>query len=362
MRPSSVLSLAFIALSLAACPLALEAQTVPVSPSSIVQAAESAISTSGSFSIIPIDSWASGDYDALADEFFGYDTPRTNQMSVSMDETATTTYAGDLFFRKLRLKVGLKVDVDDNFIGKLNRFMGYVNYSGFTLRVQTSRLRGTAYWEGDPVAGMPAQSDFDNPFVSVDLLHYWKDDASMYYGLGYTSYRLPVQLDCLTYDTSRGEVWWAYYGDYNVSFYQPDMAFHIYSVLFGIDTLHGAFAGKGPFSWQGFGLWMWTQDRAGAGLSYISDETKDVIQTAYGKPLWSATQIAMLVDYNLTLGVQWVGDLGRARLALGLGYNVGGQIVVCITPKGPVDAEHVDASPSVYLVHHGPMFTGIVSW
>jgi len=360
MRPSKCTSLALIALALAAPSLA--AQTAPLTPSSVVQAVESAISTSGSFSIIPIDSWGSGDFDALCDEFFGYDTPRTNKMSVSMDQTATTTYAGDLFFRKLRLKVGLNVDVDDNFIGKLNRFMGYINYSGFTLRVQTSRLRGTALWEGDSLAGMPAQSDFDNRLVNVDLLHYWKDDESMYYGIGYTSYHLPVQLDCLTYDTSRDEVWWAYYNGDEVSFYQPDMAFHIYSALLGMDTLHAAFVKSGPLSWQGLGFWMWTQDRAGAGLSYISDEMKKVIETAYGKPLWSATEIAMLVDYNLTLGLQWVGDLGPARLGLGLGYNIGGQIVVCVTPKGPVDSDHVEASPSVYLFHHGPMLTGVVSW
>jgi len=357
MKTSVAFSLALIVLLLAAPPLV--AQSVPVSPSSVESAVESAISTSGSFSIIPIDTWGSGDFDALCDTWFGDITPRTNQMSVSMDQTATTTYEGDLFFRKLRLKVGLNVDVDNNFIGKLNRLMGYINYSGFTLRVQTSELRGTAHWTGALVGDMQTETQFDNPFVSVDLLYYRKNDSSMYYGIGYTSYRLPVQLDCLTYSDAKQEVWWASGG----SVYQPDMAFHIYSALFGVDTLHGAFGGSGAFSGQGFSIWMSTQDRAGAGLSYISDKAKSWVEEKNGGlPLWSAEQIAMLVDYYLTLGVQWVGDLGPVRLGLGLGFNLGGQTVICITPKGPVDDKHVDASPSVYLFHYGPILTGIVSW
>jgi hypothetical protein len=336
----------------------LAAQTLPVSVSSVESTIESAISTSGSFSIVPVDTWGSGDFDALSDTWFGYTTPRTNQMNISMDQTATTTYEGDLFLRKLKLKIGLNVDVDNNFIGKLSRFMGYINYSGLALRVQTSELSGTATWDGATVADMPAQCSFDNRFISVDLLYYRKNDSSMYYGIGYTSYQLPVQLDCLTYDDSRQEVWWA-----NGSVYQPDMAFHIYSALLGFDTLHGAFEKSGMYgSMQGFSFWASTQDRAGVGLSYISDQAKRWVEAENGKPLWSAEQIAMLVDYYLTLGLQWVGDVGPARLGIGLGFNLGGQTLTCVTPKGPVDSSHVDASPSVYLFHYGPILSGIVSW
>ena len=321
------------------------------------------ISASGSISVVPIDTWGSGDFDAASDSWFGYTTPRTNKVSVSMDQTASTTYEGDLFLRKLRLKVGLDVDVDNNFIGTLDRFMGYINYSGFTLRVQRSELRGTLDWIGGPVTGvpdLPTRQSFDNPYISVDLLHYSPKDASLYYGIGYTSYRLPVQLDCLIYRTDLGEVWWAPTG----AVYQPDMAFHIYSGLFGIDTLHGAFERSGMLAaMQGFSLWMATQDRAGVGLSYISDQAKAWVEAANGGlSLWSAEQIAMLVDYDLILGVQWVGDVGPLRLGCGLGFEFGGQVLTCITPKGPVKAGYVDASPSIYLVHYGPVLKGTISW
>ena len=260
---------------------------------------EPLITTSGSFSIVPIDTWGSGDFEAFTDSLFGYSTPRVSQMYVSMDQTASTTYEGDLFFRKLRLKVGLDVDVDNNFVGKLNRLMGYIDYEGFTLRVQNSTLRGTAVWTGTKVPGMPSQTSFDNSYTSVDLLYYTKNGGLDYFGIGYTSYQLPVQLDCLVYNAARGSVWWAP----TSTVYQPDMAFHIYSLLLGLDTLHQAFVRTGYLSGeQGFGIWMATQDRAGGGLSYISDQAKAWVQQANNNlTLWSAEQIAMLVDYDLIL-------------------------------------------------------------
>lgn len=336
--------------------VSIGAQPLPAAEHAIA----SWLSTAGSFSIVPIDTWGSGDFDALADALFGYDTPRLNQLTVDMDQTACTTYEGELFFKKLRLKVGLNIDVDNNLIGRLDRFMGYINYDGFTLRVQTSELRGTAIWSGADHAGMPTEYPFDNPFVSVDLLYYRRTGGIDYFGAGYTSYRLPVQFTILTYSTAEDSVWWA--TPYSTA-YQPDMAFHIYSALFGLDTLHEAFARSGTFAdMQGLTVWMATQDRAGVGLAYISDEARGWIEAADDLPLWSATQIAMLVDYDLILGAQWVGDLGPVRLGLGLGFEVGGQTVTCVTPKGPVDSDHVDASPSFYLFHYGPILKATVAW
>jgi hypothetical protein len=350
--------------ALAVCP-PLPAQSAPANPGAEASAVQDTISTSASFAVIPIDTWGSGDFNALSDTWFGYTTPRQNQLSLAMERTASTIYEGDLFLKKPRLTLGLRVDVDvdDNFIGKLNRLMGYVGYEGFSLRVQTSRLRGTAQWNGEPITGMPDEYGFDNPFVSVDLLRYTRKGSIDYFGLGYTSYRLPVQLDCLIYDTTRGTVWWAPQG----AVYQPDMAFGIYSLLFGIDTLRQAFAGTGLMAkMQGLRPWMATQDRAGVGLSRISDEARAWVETANSvdtpRTLWSAKQIAMLVDYDLTLGLQWVGDLGSIRLGFGLGFNIGGQIVTCITPKGPVEAGYVDASPSLYLFHYGPILRAVASW
>lgn len=340
--------------------IAAAAPSFVFSPASLGNAVLDAISTSGSFGISPLTDWGSGDYNAWADEFFGYATPRVNQFRVDMDRTAGTAYEGGLFFRKLKLRVGMDVDVDRNFVGQLDGIMGYINYDIFELRVETAELKGTATWLGVPQGGMPPSTAFDNRYVTVDLRYYLSGDGGVsYIGLGYSSLRLPVQLDCLVWDSHRGSVWWAPV----VSFYQPDMAFQVYSAVLGIDSLHDAMVRRGVFgAIQGLGLWMWTQDRAGVGTATIGPDAEKWITTANGLPLWSAEQIPMLVDYNLTVGLQWVGGIGRFRFGAAAGYNVGGQTLTCVTPKGTVEAGYVDASPSVYLFHYGPTFELSVSF
>lgn len=311
-------------------------------------------SSYGSFAILPYNNWASGDWDAWSDEFFGYDTPRVNNFRVDMDQTASTIYEGGLFFEKLNLGLGTTFQTDNNFIGQINQFMGFLNIDVFEARVEYSRLKGTAHWLGEPKVGMPNSVSFDNQLLNIDLLY--ASPQGMYFGIGYSSYSLPVQLDSLVWDDTRGSVWWAPEG----SFYQPDMKFSIYSLLFGFDTLYDSLFQKGIFgTMQGLSLWAWTQDRFGVGSSLISDEVKETIETAnHPLTLWSAHQIAMMVDYNLTLGVQYVQQIHRFHFGIGIGYNIGGQTVTCITPKGPVESGYVDASPSVYLIHYGPMIRG----
>jgi hypothetical protein len=62
----------------------------------------------------------------------------------------------------------------------------------------------------------------------------------------------------------------------------------------------------------------------------------------------------MMVDYNLTMGIQYVKQINRFHVGIGIGYN--------ITPKGPVESGYVDASLSVYLVHYVPMIRGSIQF
>ena len=91
-----VILILFLA-ALAFCP-ALPAQSAPVTPGTVVSAIQNALSTSASFAVIPIDTWGSGDFDALADTWCGYTTPRQDQLSLTMERTSSTIYEGDLFF------------------------------------------------------------------------------------------------------------------------------------------------------------------------------------------------------------------------------------------------------------------------
>lgn len=321
------------------------------------------ISASGGVSLIPYDNWVSGNFNQFMSVVNPISAGELKKLvDIEMDATATTIYEGDLRFRKLGLTAGFKVDVDDNFIGKLNRVMGYLGYQAFSLRLQTSRLRGTLDWNGSAVAGMPDSADFDNRFVTVDLLYYpQKQGSDFYFGLGYMSYELPTQIECLVVSGATGEI---VYGN---DVYQPDMKFRTYSFLFGFDTLQSAFMGTPSLlnSGDGFGFWAATQDRFGGGMSRISEETETWVETANpGRFLRDNDQIIMMVDYNLTLGVRWTGDLGPVRLGAGAGYNLGGQVIIAMSSSwGPITrTDQVDASPNLYLAHHGVILKLTASW
>jgi hypothetical protein len=321
------------------------------------------ISASGGVSLIPYDNWISGNFN----QFMSVVNPTSpgeleKLVDIDMDTTATTIYEGDLLFRRVGLALGFKVDVGDNLIGRLNRVMGYLGYRAFSVRYQASRLRGTLGWNGPAVSGMPASADFNNRFVTADLLYYPKSQGSdFYFGLGYMSYELPTQIGCLVLSGTTGEI------IYGQDVYQPDMRFRTYSFLFGMDTLQSAFLGVPSLmnTGDGFGFWAATQDRFGGGMARISEEAETWIETANpGRFLRDNDQIIMMVDYNLTLGLRWTGDLGAIRLGMGLGYNVGGQVIMAMSSSwGPITrSDQVDASPNLYLAHHGAILKLTASW
>ncbi len=321
------------------------------------------ISVSGSITVIPVDSWSSGNFNQLMSVINPFSPGEIQKLAdIKMDSTATTIYEGDLWFKKTGLSMGLKMNVDDNFIGKFNRFMGYLGYHNYSIRLQTSRLKGTLTWDPDYfVTDMPNRSSFDNSFITVDLLYYPRTKTSdFYYGIGYTSYELPVHLECLILNTESEII----YGNH---VYQPDMKFSIYSLLFGFDTLQAAFMQVESLmnTGDGFGPWMATQDRFGVGFSTISDEAQNWIENANpGRYLYDNNQFTMMVDYNLTVGARWIGNAGPIRLGAGLGYNIGGQTVTAVSSSfGPITRmDQVSASPDLYLFHHGVIFKLSTSW
>jgi len=327
-----------------------------------------AIRTYAGFSIVPVARWVSGDYEDLIDDTV---EPR---LLIDMEDSAFTTYQGELLVNKLGLKLGMGVNVDDTLIGKVKRIAGYLNWRGLSLRVQNADLNGTVHWAGNPVAGQPSDATFSDSFLNVDLLYYPaeagnKSDMGMYFGVGYTAYALPVQLDCLSLSsTGSGDV-------VGVSpVYQEDMQFGIYSFLFGFDTLATAIrASSSPSSGgtgspvvpAGFFLWMATQDRFGGGFATISEEGERRVEAANARKLVSNRVFTMVVDYGLTGGLQYVKRFRRFNIGAGAGYTFGGQMLLSISGmnKGGLESpSDVAAPPNLYLAHHGPIVQAGISW
>jgi len=306
------------------------------------------IQTMVGFSIIPNTTWKSGQFVSYKD-----------YLNMDFYQTAFTTFEGSIWHNKTGLKLGVSADFDDNMVGKLNKFMGLVGYKKFVLRVQNSKLKGTANWTGTPTAGQPASILFNNKYTSIDLL-YWKNPKkplSMYFGLGYTAFSMPVQLNAEVYNTTTKQVVYA------KAVYQDQMDYKVYTAMFGFDTMTSAIMGDA----KGFGFWAYSQDKIGFGNMEISAEGKRRIEAANaanypGRTLKTTSLTAAPIDYDATFGMFWKGNIKRASVALGLGYNISGMVVFAFGGGVFKDADHISPDPFPYLMRTGPVMKAVVLW
>jgi hypothetical protein len=312
-----------------------------------------------SFGMIPLNNWSSGTFWALSEGDAYFD-----RLHYRMETTAFTSYSGSVYFPKAGVSFGVNLDVDANLIGKLDRIMGFFSVDGFTGRIQSSVLRGTATWVGNTLpVDHPTSTTFDNRFLNVDLLRVIRGgDAGISFGIGYTSFSLPVQLDLLTLDASGDVVSpksWTY---------QENMDFHIYSILFGMnDPLDSAVMGREDANGrseltQGFFIWLYDMDRFGVGVAHVSDYEKGVIETITNQTLAGQDSLAMVVDFDMTIGIRWLGKVNDARVGFGIGYRFGGDLVLSLPLTGsPGSTTEVTASPDFYLVRGGFIFKGSIA-
>lgn len=316
--------------------------------------------------IVPRNSWISGTFWSLvrSDEHF-------NRLRYDLEATAFTSYSVSVYFPLAGLGFGVNLDTDDSFIGEVQRLMGYLSIGGFMGRIQASTLQGTARWvnaDYDDFADYPAhprETPIDSTYLNVDLLKALNGNGGdLAIGIGFTSFRLPVQLDLqtLSADGEAASPWnWTY---------QEDMEFRVYSVLFGMnDPLDTVAMGlpddERSFTRRpGLNLWLYTMDRFGLGLARVSDYEKSVIEAI--NPSYSLEgqdSLVMMVDIDMTLGLRWMGNLGTARIGLGLGYRLGGQMILCLPLTGsPDSSSSITAAPDFYLARGGFILKGSVSW
>ena len=298
------------------------------------------INTNIGFGIVPSNKWSSGQLISEKD-----------YLDLDFDASALTTYEGSIW-TKNGLKLGVNVNTDDNMVGKINNVVGMLGYGKLSLRVQKGKLKGTAKWTGTSVDGQPSSVKFDNTYNSVDLI-YWRniDDAGgLYFGLGYTSYELPVQIN--------GEVYRDNDYKYATAVYQEDLKYKIYTLSMGMDTMATA-AMQGA---TGFGLWMYTQDKIGFGSAKISDEAARRLAVANGREVKNQNMWPAIVDYDLTVGLMWGTNALKSNITAGIGYNIGGLISMPFGGGDIKGTDYVRASPWPYLMHHGPEVKLIVNW
>ncbi|HOX23470.1 MAG TPA: hypothetical protein PLL10_08405 [Elusimicrobiales bacterium] len=289
-------------------------------------------------SVIPSTNWKSGQF-----------VSREDYLNLDFDTTQFTSYEGALW-HKSGISLGVQADVDGNAVGRVQKFLGYLGYKNFMLRMQTGDLRGTANWNGPATSGQPSSVKFESKYSSVDILKWGKSD--FYYGFGYASYEIPMQVNTEVLNGS-GEI------VYGKEVYDDAVPVKSYAFLFGFDTMQKALMSENT----GFGFWAYTQDRFGLGTMDLSDKAITRAETANpGRRAMSDNLFSGMVDYDLTLGVYWTGKAKSAKLSFGTGYSFSGETVIPFGGGQLSNTSQIRLAPIPYIYRHGLVFKGSVRW
>jgi hypothetical protein len=210
-----------------------------------------------------------------------------------------TTYEGDLWHKK-GFNVGINIDMDNNYVGKIYNFLGRIGYKNAAIRVSRGTITGDAYWDRASISGQPDNTSIDTSYFSIDLLipMWWIKDNEVdgiynlgrYFGLSYTRYEMPLEFQALTKDR------WA-----NPA-YNDTLSFNTYGFIFGFETLNWQIlTGR-----EGFFLWLYTQDNLFFGPLHLSDEgARRLSEANPGKNITTHDFLLVGIQYDLTVGIGW---------------------------------------------------------
>ncbi|MDO9513292.1 MAG: hypothetical protein Q7J59_01605 [Elusimicrobiota bacterium] len=279
------------------------------------------------------------------------------------------TYEGALTDEKLGLNIGLTAEIDNNLVGKINKYSGYLGIKSLMLRMESGGIRGSAVWTGLSVSSMPATVDFDSSYSNVSLV-YWIGKAPIdYIGLNYVSFGLPIQIDTMYTKTDKTK---QLYGN---PVYDKDFEAKIYALSFGMDTLVTPLlfpdaAKRSEFyklmaeseeKSKGMGAFMSMQSLFGLGSARVSDEALRFAEVANPDGERKAVNGKHTVGYvamDLSFGLQYKL---KNRFALGLGYN---WAVTSLTPfgGGADNPTELGYTYSFNLMRHGPILRAYFSF
>lgn len=275
-----------------------------------------------------------------------------------INDSPTTAYAGTFFDKNKDLAGGIDVNVDNNIVGKLRSVLGFVGVGHYYVRLQSANLVGHALWDGSTaVTGITLFKtqpvyDINTKYQQIDLDYqfqlpfenggYTNDPLDPAYathfivGIGYSKLNMPLVLSGMLTHATPG-------GQYFYTTVDPASQLRFYTFNFGMDTLNWGSIQK----FEGYGMWIYTQDRLGRGNITI---TPSVSQSIPYQSL-PTSQSGTWVDGTLTLGAQWSKHTSGYSLGIGLGYNFSEMFLSGGDTLGAID-----------LRSHGPQLKIIGDW
>ncbi len=275
---------------------------------------------------------------------------------------AFTIYEGALTDSKTGLNLGFTAEIDDNIVGKINKYSGYLGIKSLMLRMESGGMKGSAVWTGLSVSSMPARVDFDNSYNNVSLVKWIGKMPVDYVGISYVTFGLPIQIDTMYTNSDKTK---QVFGN---PVYDENFEAKIYAISFGFDTLvtplifpdaaersefYKAMSGSEKKS-NGIGAFCSMQDLFGLGSARVSDKAltfAELANPAGGRKAVDGKHTVGYVAMDLSLGLQYSI---KNKFAIGLGYN---WAVTSLIPFGGGADNNTELgyTYSFNLLRHGPI-------
>ncbi len=77
----------------------------------------------------------------------------TDEMDYDMEATGFTSYSTNVRINKINTSLGLSAVVEDDLVGDVDQFAGYVAVKNVFFRYSLGKIRGTGVWTGDLARG-----------------------------------------------------------------------------------------------------------------------------------------------------------------------------------------------------------------
>ncbi|MEA2081597.1 MAG: hypothetical protein U9O97_02520 [Elusimicrobiota bacterium] len=283
-------------------------------------------------------------------------------LKYDFDADSFTSYEGALTDSKTGLNIGITAEIDDNIVGKINKFSGYLGVKSLMLRLEHGKMKGTASWIGSSVTAMAQQVKFDSSYNNISLVKWIGKVPVDYVGISYVTLGLPIQIDTMYTDSDKTKQ------RYGNPVYDKDFEAKIYAFSLGFDTLvtplifpdaaerselYKQMAASKKES-KGLGFFCSMQDLFGLGSARVSDEALAFAEAANfdgGRKAVDGKHTVAYVAMNLSLGLQYSV---KNHIALGLGYN---WAVTSLLPFGGGADNNTELGYTYRfnLLRHGPI-------
>lgn len=300
-------------------------------------------------------------------------------LNLDFKMSSMSSYEGNIGIRKIGIRLGINAQMENNIIGKVYKWGGYLGFRNMMLRLQKSEMKGMLEWTGalpDEVNYYRTKS-FSNSYFNIDLIKIAKkkryidgkwvvdpmeNQMGFYWGVGYTSMGYPIEISTLVTEGGRENQ------KFGVPVYDTLYRIKSYNACFGFDLLRQLCMTGGRYSItpgrpaMRFAVYAITQDKIGFGSGKLTDYSVKMAEALNpGKTVVDDKFFNVMVHYTLSVGFRYYFRTGPAAFIFAAGYDFEG--AMCAPFGGAADTDKDLGFDFInYYLNHGVSFKIYVAW